>query len=231
VVTFGLSRDVDIHPEMVETIEGTPVLHLQSGISLRSPLMGWHNAYNVMAAVSVARHFHLNDQTIQEGLEAFQTMAGRMEKVVLEGVEFLNDAYNANPVSLKESVDTLMSFPTTGKRIAVVGDMLELGPDSSKYHLEAGEYLGEKAPDVVITVGKFACSYTAWTAAESLGRERVLHAADPQDAAEVLRSVAKKGDLVLLKGSRGIELEKILDWFPKTKKLKRLRKKKNTKEK
>jgi UDP-N-acetylmuramoyl-tripeptide--D-alanyl-D-alanine ligase len=119
------------------------------------------------------------------------------------GVLVIDDCYNANPMSMRAALDDLAGHE--GRRVAVLGDMLELGPDERRFHTEIGAYAAERGVDVLVAVGPRAAAM-----AEPFG-ERTLPVADAADAAELVRGLVESGDAVLIKGSRGVGLEAVVD--------------------
>ena len=168
------------------------------------PVPGQHNALNALAAVMVGRCFKLSDGTIQAGLSSFKVPGMRLEPIESEGIRFINDAYNASPESVSAAIATFSSFAAkeSGRRVIVLGDMLEQGDHAPIAHLEALRRATETSPDLLITFGEhYARLHRSDDAFE--------HADDAslRQAAGRLRT----GDLVLLKGSRGLGLERLLD--------------------
>ena len=133
----------------------------------------------------------------------------RMQPIECNGINIINDAYNSNPDSLKQALEFLSNTCTSGKRIAILGDMLELGEASEKLHFEAGMNLPENI-DVLISVG---------TRSRDIVRGATRHAGitfaceTAAAAAKQLRESSQSGDVVLIKGSRGMELERIVDEY------------------
>jgi UDP-N-acetylmuramoyl-tripeptide--D-alanyl-D-alanine ligase len=134
----------------------------------------------------------------------------RMEKLTIDGVTILNDAYNSNPVSAENALNEFMKLPKTGRKIVAFGDMAELGRNSRKAHRELGKLLkGQKDLDMVIAVGDHIVH-----ALEEIGEGiSARYFEDVHEAAGFLMRLAVPGDQILLKGSRIVGLEKILeDW-------------------
>ena len=134
----------------------------------------------------------------------------RWERLSLGGIDYINDAYNANPVSMARSLETFAATPCRGRRIAVLGDMGELGEAEEQLHRRVGRAAAAARPAILLCVGPRA----AWIADEAvragLPAAAVLRAPDAPAAREVLSSLARPGDLVLLKASRSMALERAL---------------------
>lgn len=217
VRTFGLSPAADVRATEVESrgLAGTEfTLHAPWGARrMRSATPGRHLVPHALAAAAVAERMGVPVDEVAAALEAGSRAAHRMEAAAAaSGATLVDDTYNASPVSVRAALDFLAETPMPAgrRRIAVLGDMLELGPDEERLHREIGGHAAGRA-DAIVTVGERGC----WIAeaARAAGAERVLTADDATDAAELLeRELAPgPGDLVLLKASRGIELDRAVD--------------------
>lgn len=209
---FGLSADNDDYPTgMMTHNEGmTFTSHLHADQALTLPLQGRHNVINALAALAVARHYGVSEQKIEEGLAGLKLTGMRIEVIqTSSGLTLLNDAYNASPTSMKAAIDVLQSMKTGGSRIAVLGDMLELGPDEVQFHREIGDYLDPAETDLVFAYGPLS-AHIAETAAQTFGAGRVFAFTDKAELTSVLISKCDPGDAVLFKASRGMRLEDVL---------------------
>ena len=134
----------------------------------------------------------------------------RWEKTERDGVVWINDAYNANPVSMSKSVETFVRMKISGRKIAVLGDMFELGADEEALHRRIGGVVAESGVDILIAVGKRA-KWIADSARKSgMDAAAIFPAANVAEAKEVLGDSARAGDAVLIKASRGMALEAII---------------------
>ena len=136
-----------------------------------------------------------------------------MQIKLVRGVQFIDDSYNANPDSMKAALRTLVELDTDGKRIAVLGEMRELGEQSARGHREVGEAAADFKIDHLIAVGEVAG--TIADAARDAGLEKADAAGSTTEAAEMLAEIATPGDLVLIKGSRAARIELVLENFAK----------------
>ena len=159
-------------------------------------LPGRHNIYNSLAAIKAAKILKLKDTSIIKGLKKFKPSSKRMEFLKLRnGSVIINDSYNANPSSMKAALLTLAGFPGS-RKIAVLGDMLELGKYSKKYHIEIGTFCKKLGINILITVGK-----------KSKAMNGDFHFNDSRSAAKKIKTIIKPRDIILVKGSRGIKME------------------------
>ncbi len=177
-------------------------------IDIQMPVSGEHNVYDALAALSAAGELGVSPEQMKAGLKAFQASPMRQELVRLGEVLFVNDAYNANPSSMEESLKAVKNMAEK-RVIAVLGDMLELGDTAKAAHCHIGTVCRTLEIDGLITVGNMA-KYIA----EEAGDKVACYAAkDHADAAEYLKSIVQKGDTVLLKGSRSMKMETVLALF------------------
>ena len=215
VVTTTLAGDADFCGEVIEPCNGTlRVAERATGVRtvLCSGLPGIHNASNLLLAFAAARTAGISAEAAVEALHDFSLPGMRWQVSTHGGATVVNDAYNANPQSMAAALETFMRMPCGGRRIAVLGDMLELGSHAEALHREVGRRVAELAPDGLIAVGECAGRYLADEAVRNgLPSERVTLAGNAVDAAYVVHEIARGGDSVLLKASRGMGLERILD--------------------
>ncbi len=174
------------------------------------PLAGKHNAYNAAAAIGIGLHFGLSLHHIQEGLEKTVFSEMRLEKILFDsGLRVINDAYNASPTSMRFSLDYLKESPGAPK-IAVLGDMLELGGIAEKEHLELGRFVARIDIDYLITAGRLGSLIARGAVGGGMPPEKVFAAKDPHQAANMLLKLPLRTSTVLLKGSRGMRMERVV---------------------
>ncbi|WP_019909314.1 UDP-N-acetylmuramoyl-tripeptide--D-alanyl-D-alanine ligase [Paenibacillus sp. HW567] len=209
---FGLSPDNDDYPTGMMSHSGgmtfTSSLHPELAFSL--PLPGQHNVVNALAALAVARHYSVSEDNIKDGLSKLKLTGMRIEVMqAASGLILLNDAYNASPTSMRAAIDVLQSMKCGGSRIAVLGDMLELGPDEVRFHAEIGSYLNPAETDLVFTYGPLS-AHIAEAASAQFGSERVFAFSDKGELTSALIGKCGPKDVVLFKASRGMRLEEVL---------------------
>lgn len=172
-------------------------------------LLGRHQAINALFAIALGAEFGLTPTEIRHGLETCEPPKMRCQLWEAGGVRVLDDCYNANTDSMLAALQTLMDLPCKGRRIAVLGDMAELGVHSKPSHEEVGRRAAELGVGQLIAVGKMAPVLAR--SAKSAGLNRVFEFPDVESAASVVKSLVKSGDLVLLKASRATRLERIAE--------------------
>ena len=217
VVTFGLSDAADVGATRVQDLgldgmEAT--LRTPAGSeSLRSPLIGAANLLNVLAATAVAQQFDVPLHEIVATAATLRPMHHRGEvRRLAAGITVIDDSYNSNPVALERSLQVLGAQRTATRRIAIVGEMLELGEASIALHERCGRAAAAARLDRLVTVGGEPARALGRAAVEAgMPQETVTHSATSNDAAEMAARLVTSGDVVLVKGSRGIRTENVVD--------------------
>ncbi len=171
-----------------------------------SPLI--HNAYNGAAAIASAMAVGIPVEKAASRLDGFSPPAGRMRVIRTGGIIVLDDTYNANPSSLRASLETLCGM--AGRKIVVMGEMAELGEVAPVEHKKAGRLAAVTSVDVLIPVGRYRMDVTEGAIMEGMRIESVYPTRDNKEALSVLKSMVKEGDAVLIKGSRVAHTEEIL---------------------
>ena len=208
VIFYGVGADSafdikkDIYATDIENhgLEGMCAkIHTPQGdFDAKIPIPGEHNVYNALAAVSVARELGLTCDEMKRGIESVQTIGGRSNLIHKNGITIIDDCYNANPVSMKASIDVLSNAP--GRKIAVLGDMGELGAEEKQLHYMVGEHFAGKGIDALYCVGTLSQEITKAVRANSSATE-VHHYEDKADLIKDLVKEVKSGDTVLVKAS------------------------------
>lgn len=211
-ITFGLEKTNNFWAGDVHAgFEGVRFALNGTKEQVFVPLLGRHIALNALAAIAVARRLGVPDSAMLEGLARAEGPAMRMQQISVGGVHIINDAYNANPASLLAAMQTLRDLPHLGRKIAVLGDMLELGPMSDQYHRDAGRIAAGSNLDLLVCVGAGGSLIAAGAVMAGMSGERVLSFADAPAAADALDALIRPGDLVLIKASRGLRLEQVAE--------------------
>ena len=211
IATFGGSPDADVRVSEVRF--EPPWLHfkLNERFPFRLRLVGTHNAVNAAGAVTMARRMGLDFAEAAVRLESFVLPPMRNEVVEVEGVTVINDAYNANPQSAAAAIEVLEQFPCRGERVVVFGEMRELGSHSAELHRRVAGRLRSGAVQRVILVGEETGPMYAALAGGELFGPRVEQCTSVDDCLERLATSVHAGDVVLLKASRAVELERLVE--------------------
>jgi UDP-N-acetylmuramoyl-tripeptide--D-alanyl-D-alanine ligase len=211
-ICFGLGPDAQVRAENIVATGRTLMFDLLlSGERrpVRMQVAGRHNVYNALAAAAAASALDVAGELVVRGLEAFRPSPGRMEVVsVRNDILILEDSYNANPLSVKAALTTLDDLGGEGRRVAVLGDMLELGKTSAELHREIGQAAGRRV-DLLVLLGQMAAEVAAGAREVGLTEDQIVIAGSHEEAITCLRRCLQGGDRVLVKGSRGMKMEKI----------------------
>lgn len=207
-ILYGFSEECDVRGEDANLDAfGFPEMKIQ-GKKVKLSTMGKHNLYNGLAAFAVGEYFGVPYSDIIKTLETWQPYEKRMCMLQVLDILILDDTYNANPTSVEQAVLTLCSINTVERRIAVIGDMLELGSSSRKEHENIGLILGKLGVDVFYGFGKKI--QISVQVAQKMGLRKAIYFSDKQELIKDLISEIQKGDGILVKGSRGMRMEEII---------------------
>jgi UDP-N-acetylmuramoyl-tripeptide--D-alanyl-D-alanine ligase len=206
-VSYGLSADADVRPRRLEDLGAAGTrLHVAGFPEFVLPLPGRHQAMNALGALAVAREFQVDPERAVAALARLRPTPGRMEVRVARGATLLVDCYNANPESTAAALETLEHWPDAGRRIAALGDMLELGAEAGRLHAETGAATGPRTE--LWVAGTFAEDYAR--GARRRGRSAKVFAS--RDALrDALHPALAPGVVALIKASRGSRFELLLD--------------------
>ena len=172
--------------------------------------LGRHNIANALGAAALTYGFGMSLAAIRRGLESVRPFPMRMEIEDWRGIGIINDAYNANPASMEAAIQTLAEIECRGERIAVLGDMFELGKQSRQQHLQLGRRVSEARLDRLYLLGPHSRQVQKGARQGGMPADRIVIGKDHRGIARQLRNCVKKGDWLLFKGSRGMKMEQIL---------------------
>jgi UDP-N-acetylmuramoyl-tripeptide--D-alanyl-D-alanine ligase len=209
VITFGLENGANVRPQEIEFLpEG--VRFRLDGITFESPLAGRHGVMNILAGLAVARAFSIAPARLRDAVRALTPGKMRGERFTHAGATIVNDCYNSNPDAARAMLDVLRALPAQ-RRIAVLGEMLELGQWSEPLHRGVGSYARECGVDVLVGIRGAARQMVDEAIRTGLPAGAAFFFDDPASAGEFLRGLVRPGDAVLFKGSRGTHVETALD--------------------
>jgi len=220
-VTFGFSEDADVRAEAVEEHAENPQNAASAagltrfralGVDFETMLAGRHGVMNLLAAIAVARVFEIAPERLREAVRSFSAGKMRGERIEHRGVEIWNDCYNSNPEASESMIDVLRATPAR-RRFAVLGEMLELGRASEELHRRVGRYAAGHGVDFLIGVHGQASAMVEEAVRAGLPANAARFFEDPCEAGEFLRTLARSGDAVLFKASRGVRIERALERF------------------
>lgn len=199
-ISFGINKNSNIRLDLSSKVLTVD----EEKINIESSLLGKENLMNMAAAVSVANALELPTETIIKGMKTIDSIEGRLEvKITASNIKIIDDTYNSNPSSMMMAIDVLDQFEQ--KKILIVGDMAELGPLSKKYHTDIGHYILEKNIDLVMGIGNMT-KYLI----DVLGTKGLWYPSK-EDLLNETNKILKKDTVVLVKGSRFMRMEEIVD--------------------
>lgn len=206
LIRYGIKNPADIFATDIQLLEKGSVFNLhfdEQQIRVNPHISGMFNVLNILAAASAGRLFNIGLQGIRQAVDSFGGVPMRLEYKALDGITVISDVYNANPASMEAAIAEIVRI-RKGRVIAVLGDMLELGNYQEEAHRKIGRLMAEYSVDIFIAVGPLM----SVAASEFHG---VVHQVkSPEEAGRLLREIWQKGDAVLIKGSRGMHMEKVL---------------------
>ena len=213
VIMAGTSAGAVCAGEISQSANGSEFTILEGAHRCRAqvPVPGLHMVQNALLAVAAGRAFGLSLEECAEGLASAPLTKARLQIREIHGVQFMDDSYNANPESMKAALRTLVELDSDGKRIAVLGEMGELGSESERGHREVGEEAATLGIDHLIAIGKLGALMAE--AARKAGLGQSIAVPTTTAAAELLTEIAEAGDLVLVKGSRLARTERVMEQF------------------
>lgn len=206
VVTFGVNQDCDCRAYDLRSVDkGTFFTYEFKGekAEVFVPAAGLHNVRNALASIAVARTLDVSSEDVIRAIGAYKPPEMRQEIIKASGIKIIDDSYNSSPDSAKAAIDILAESTESGRKIAVLADMLELGDYSEKGHFEVGAYAAKSKVDLVVCVGE-----ESKATCEGFGGNHKWYMSR-EEAISYLKDELKSGDTVLIKGSRGMKMEEI----------------------
>ena len=218
---YGIeNKACDVIAENIEELDDGMrfrVRGLGQNFELFVPVTGHHTVYNALAAVTTALLMDVKPEQLQKQLGRFQNTGMRQRVFEQNGVTIIEDCYNAGPESMEAALNVLENFKTKGRRIAVLGDMLELGNRSSAEHYRIGRLVAQKA-DMLFVYGAHSARIVTGAITGGMSPKNTEHFDTHEDLAHMLKMRVKDGDVLLFKGSRGMKMERALSLFLKDEK-------------
>ena len=211
-VFFGMRGNCQVYGDEIVSrgLKGmTCTIHLgETAFSVDIPMPGRHMVYNALAAAAIGNIYGLTTEQIKAGIESLEPISGRFRMIETEKFLIVDDCYNANPMSMKASLDVLKDG--AGRRVAVLGDMGELGTNEVQLHEEVGEHAGKCGIDVLICAGPL-CRHMAEKAASVNPSLKVIYEQDRDSLMEHLQDYVQPGDTILIKASHFMKFEEAVE--------------------
>ena len=222
VLYFGMKNDeCDYFASNIRNIDGGLVFDMRTPAGeykdIQINLVGAHNVYNAMVAFSTGLKMNMTEADIREGLLSYKAAKMRQNIYNIGGITVIEDCYNASPESMNAAINVLDETARVkgGRKIALLGDMRELGTTTATLHAGVGSYLAEKKPDFLFTYGELSSENLANGAVNNGMSEKQIFRnpiTDAEAVAKKLLSVLKEGDVLLVKASRGLAAENVLNY-------------------
>jgi UDP-N-acetylmuramoyl-tripeptide--D-alanyl-D-alanine ligase len=210
-ITFGLSESADVRADNVQ-LNAEGGRFRVGGVQFSSPLLGRHSVLNLLAGIAVARLCGIRPEQLTGVVCDFTPPSMRGERFQHDGILILNDCYNSNPDAACAMLDVLRETPAK-RRIAVLGEMLELGHWAGSLHRDVGHYVASSGIDVLVGIRGEACHLVDAAKEAGLAVDAAFFFSDATSAGDQLRKIARPGDVILFKGSRGAHVERALERF------------------
>lgn len=209
--SFGRAETNDMYPTYIESVgNGTQFTTNLYKKEMALPILGNHNVLNALAAMLVAREFQLTSDQISKGLSQLKVTNMRMEMVEgIKGEKIINDAYNASPTSMNAAIELVASLTGFHRKYLVLGDMLELGEEEVQFHEKIGRSIQSNEIDKLFTYGELG-AHIAIGAEKTIGKDNVYAFLDKGELVEELKKHVGENDLILVKASRGMKLEEVV---------------------
>jgi UDP-N-acetylmuramoyl-tripeptide--D-alanyl-D-alanine ligase len=214
-ILYGYSPGAQVRAEDVEYVlgDGSPGVRFRvGGVRFESALTGRHSVSNLLAGIAVAGVYGIPPERLRDKVQQLTPGKMRGERLRHNGVLIINDCYNSNPDAVRAMLEVLCDTPAR-RRIAVLGEMLELGRWAEPLHRDVGNYAAVCGLDVLVGIRGAACYMVDAVKRAGLTADAAFFFEDPQEAGRLVRALAQPGDVILFKGSRGVHVERALEEF------------------
>jgi len=215
VTFYGINENSDVHAFGIESMGEDGVCFTvnirNEDVEIVLPVPGIHNVSNALAAITCAVELGISNINIQKGLSLYSQAKMRLNIVKYNGVKVINDSYNAAPASVQAALSVLREVSGAKRSIAVLGDMLELGEYSRDAHRQAGAMVAHNRIQYLIAVGELAVHYVKGALEAGMSEQNAKYFTSGNDAAAFLREFIQPDDVVLFKGSRAMNLDKVME--------------------
>lgn len=212
ILRAGFSKEGnDFWADNVWSHENGSSFYLNGKDFFEIPLLGRHNILNSLLAAAAALTLGMDAESVKKALKEFRPISGRLQPKTVDGVTYIDDSYNSNPTSFRAALEALKAYKTRGKKGVVFGDMLELGESGETLHREAGRHLSDLLFDFVVATGPLSKLAAEEAVKNGYDASRMHWAKTSAEAGTILKGLAAPGDVVLVKGSRGMKMEKVFE--------------------
>ncbi|MCG8406643.1 MAG: UDP-N-acetylmuramoyl-tripeptide--D-alanyl-D-alanine ligase [Phycisphaerales bacterium] len=210
LLIYGFSESADLRAVSVKRTKNGQHFRVNDRFEYSLPLLGRHNILNALAAIAIGTRFRLSHEDIAAALAKVQGPPMRLQRTQLGSMTVINDAYNANPGSMRAAFSAMDDLSGVGRKVFILGDMRELGSQATRCHLAVGEEAGRSTAQVIIAVGAYARIVADGATITAGTSKRIYTCPSIEALVEKLPAWLEPGDAVLLKASRGVQLERII---------------------
>jgi UDP-N-acetylmuramoyl-tripeptide--D-alanyl-D-alanine ligase len=210
-IWFGFDKQADFRADKINLEPDGIYFRLNEKWDIFLGVLGRHNVHNALAAIACGLDFGVSIEDIKDALKEFKVPNMRMEVKRFGDIKIINDTYNANPSSMKQAIEALRDMSTEGRKVLFAGDMLELGTFSGRFHHLVGKQAAESGIDLIVAVGKLAEHISQGAQEAGMSQRKIKLCAATKEACEKVASLIKKGDTILVKGSRAMKMEGIVN--------------------
>lgn len=215
MVFYGFEEGLDYQAYNVKSLgERGSVFEIEINkkeYEVKVPVPGIHNIYNALASIAAGVELGIPHEDIIKGIEEFSPAKMRLDIINNNGIKIINDAYNASPQSVEAALTVLKDVASGNRTIAVLGDMYELGEMTYEAHIHIGKFAALQGIDYIIAVGDNAENICQGALSMDVDKNKVLKFKSNEETSKFLESFIKKGDVILVKGSRGMKMEEIVN--------------------
>ena len=209
VISFGFDQSAHIKASNVKRNDSGFVFTVNDSFTVNLPVFGRHNIYNALAVIAMCDAIGVGIEVICDKFMDFKLPPMRMERQIFGDIVVINDSYNSNPSSMSSALDEFSQLMTSGRKVLICGDMLELGNYAERLHKEVGAKVADANIDVLWTVGPLSRFVAEEAIANGMPRENILSCETSEEMCSFVASQLKKDDTVLIKGSRRVKLESV----------------------
>ena len=210
VVKYGFGPSNDVQGRMLSADGRTLEFVVNEKHRFRLNMLGEHNVYNALAAIAAAFVLGAGSREARHALAAYRPTHMRLDPIKIKGLNIIDDSYNSNPLSMQAALKAVKEYPASSRWV-VSGDMLELGKDARRFHEMVGAEVADSAVQGLLTFGEFSRHTLSGAMRRGMGKSSLWHCSSNDEIAGILKKVAAAGDVVLVKGSRGMEMEKVIE--------------------
>jgi UDP-N-acetylmuramoyl-tripeptide--D-alanyl-D-alanine ligase len=210
IVRFGFNSINDFRASSLAIKKDRISFLLDHSSRFELKMIGSHNVYNALAAIAVASAFGISQKAIRKALLDYRPGHLRLNLMKIKGIDIINDSYNSNPLSMRLALEALKIYPARARWV-VSGDMLELGRKAKHFHQTLGALVAQSGARGLLTYGEYSKYTASWAKRSGMPKRCVWHCRTHDEITDVLKKVARPGDVILVKGSRGMRMEKVVE--------------------